>query len=68
MYLFLLKLFTIKSYAHINIFRKNKRNLEDLITKHRKIKQDISFIEKYNQEDLIPTFVTVHLAIKHWIK
>ena len=41
------------------------RNVEDLIIKHHKIKLDINFIKKSMQEDLVPTFVTVHLAIRH---
>ena len=36
-----------------------------MITKHHKIKLDVNFIKKCRQEDLIPTFATVHLAIKH---
>ena len=34
-----------------------------MITKHHKIKLDVNFIKKCRQEDLIPTFATVHLAI-----
>ena len=65
-------------YAHIDIFEivkrkhgqeiiKITRNLitKDLIIKHHKIKLDINVIKKWKQEDLIPTFATVHLAIKH---
>ena len=36
-----------------------------MIIKDHKIKLDISLIKKWKQEDLIPTFATVHLAIKH---
>ena len=54
-------------YAHIDIFKivkrkhgqeiiKITRHLEDLITKHHKIKLDINFIKKCKQEDLIPKF------------
>ena len=76
MYLLLTILLTIKLFARIDIFKIVKRtygqeiiiitrNLEDLISKHHKIKLDINFIKKCKQEDLIPTFATVHLAIKH---
>ena len=36
-----------------------------MITKHYKMILDIDFIEKCKQEDVIPTFAKVHLAIKH---
>ena len=69
-------MFTTKLYAHIDIFKivkkkhgqeiiKIKRNVEELIRKHHKTKLDINFIKKLKQENLIPTFATVHLAIKH---
>ena len=65
-----------KNYARINIFNIIKKkhrqeilkittNLEELITKHRKIKLDIDFIIKCKREGLIPTFVSVKLAIRH---
>ena len=68
-------MFTTKLYAHIDIFKivkkkhgqeiiKITRNVEELIRKH-KTKLDINFIKKLKQENLIPTFATVHLAIKH---
>ena len=41
------------------------RNLEELITKHRKIKLDIDFVIKCKCEGLIPTFMSVKLAIRH---
>ena len=55
MYLLLTILLTIKLFAHIDIFKivkrmygqkiiKITRNLEDLISKHHKIKLDINFI------------------------
>ena len=57
MYLLLTILRTIKLFAHIDIFKivkrtygqeiiKITRNLEDLISKHHKIKLDINFIKK----------------------
>ena len=68
-------MFTTKLYAPIDIFKivkkkhgqeiiKITRNVEELIRKH-KTKLDINFIKKLKQENLIPTFATVHLAIKH---
>ena len=67
MYLLLTILLTIKLFARIDIFKIVKRtygqeiiiitrNLEDLISKHHKIKLDINFIKKCKQEDLIPKF------------
>ena len=72
----MLFIFTIKLYARINIFNvikkkhgqemlKITRNLEELITKHRKIRLDIDFIIKCKREGLIPTFASVKLAIRH---
>ena len=69
-------LFTITLHARNNILNVNKkkhgqeilkitRNLEELITKHCKIKLDIDFIIKCKREDLIPTFVSVKLAIRY---
>ena len=57
MYLLLTILLTIKLFARIDIFKIVKRtygqeiiiitrNLEDLISKHHKIKLDINFIKK----------------------
>ena len=39
--------------------------MQKIISTNHKIKLDITFIKKYKEEDLIPTFGTVHLAIKH---
>ena len=60
MYLLLTILFTIKLYAHIDIFKivktkhgqeiiKITRNFEDLITKYHKTILDINFIKKCKQ-------------------
>ena len=76
MLVLLVILFTIKLHALINIFNvikkkhgqeilKITRNLEELITKHRKIKLDIDFIIKCKREGLIPTFASIKLAIRH---
>ena len=75
----MLFIFTIKLYARINIFNvikkkhgqemlKITRNLEELITKHRKIRLDIDFIIKCKREGLILTFASVKLAIRHGIQ
>ena len=41
------------------------RNLEELITKHHKIKRDINFTIKCKCEGLIPTFASIKLSIRH---
>ena len=41
-----------------------KKNLENQINKHRKKQSNISFIKLYKNENIIPTFVKVNVAIR----
>ena len=72
----LLVILYYKTVSRLNIFsvvkKKNgkemlkiTRNLEELITKHRKIKLDKDFIIKFKREGLISTFASVKLEIRH---
>ena len=77
MLVLLVILFKTKLHARINIFNVIKKkygqetleiasNLEEVITKHRKIKLHIDFIVK--RKGLIPTSVPIKLAIRHGTK
>ena len=74
--LLLLFFFIIKLYARTNVFNvikkkhgqeilKSTKQLQELTTKHHKVKMDIDFIIKCRHEDLIPTLMSVKSAIRH---
>ena len=74
--LVLLIFFKLKLYAPTNVFNVLKKKhgqeilqstqqLQELTTKHHKVKMDIDFIIKCRHEGLIPTFMSVKLAIRH---
>ena len=76
MFKLLLLLFVIKLYARNNIFKRIKkkhgqdilshvRSLENLKTKYMKVQVDIKFIKLCKQENLIPTFASIELSLKH---
>ena len=74
--LVLLIFFKLKLYAPTNVFNVLKKKhgqeilqstqqLQELTTKHHKVKMDIVFIIKCRHEGLIPTFMSVKSAIRH---
>ena len=76
MFKLLLLLFVIKLYARNNVLKRIKKKhgqdilshvrlLENLKTNSMKNKADIKFIKLCKQENLIPTFVSIKLSLKH---